>query len=179
MGNFSRIQKLPAGVGVRVAPTPIIDLQISFPSRYRLARSRERLTTNLVCETYSGPSADAGTQPTVPFGRLGTPILTHFLREAFCRESSLERLFGREGTPLFQNWSGLSAVQFTADAVDRVHKALEKYRTAHPAAVPGFTDGEWPPSDGVTDPILARLVWLDYWMSWAVQKCEKPSIQFG
>ncbi len=99
--------------------------------------------------------------------------------EAFCRESSLERLFGREGTPLFQNWSGLSAVQFTADAVDRVHKALEKYRTAHPAAVPGFTDGEWPPSDGVTDPILARLVWLDYWMSWAVQKCEKPSIQFG
>jgi hypothetical protein len=65
----------------------------------------------------------------------------------------------------------------------KIQKARAKWAKTHPDSIPGFV------SDGFikdeyreeideerADPILARLIWLDYWMSWALENCEHPAI---
>lgn len=57
-----------------------------------------------------------------------------------------------------------------------IHEALEKYRLAS-GKKPGFSEtllGEKIPGQEDTDPYLARLIWLDYWVTWAVANCENP-----
>jgi hypothetical protein len=65
----------------------------------------------------------------------------------------------------------------TADA-DYVSAKLAAYQEKNPDAEPGFWDfGEhtgWREVDNGKDPTLARLVWLDFWMRWAVEKCSRP-----
>ena len=64
-----------------------------------------------------------------------------------------------------------------ADA-EYVSKKLAEYRDKHPDAKPGFWDfGEhtgWREVDNGNDPVLARLLWLDFWMRWAVENCTQP-----
>lgn len=33
------------------------------------------------------------------------------------------------------------------------------------------------PDEGKYDPILARLIWVEYWMKWALDNCETPAIR--
>ncbi len=49
-----------------------------------------------------------------------------------------------------------------------VSVASDHWRATHPAAVPGWGAGQ--------DPILARLVWLEWWIRWALQNCESPAL---
>ena len=58
-----------------------------------------------------------------------------------------------------------------ADA-DYVSKKLEEYRAKNPNSIAGFWDeGN---VDNGKDYILARFLWLDFWMRWAVENCENP-----
>ena len=67
-----------------------------------------------------------------------------------------------------------------------VRAALEK-RRRESTLPPGFWgmdkfDREkqaWVPSPdaGKRDPILARLLWLDFWMGWALANCETPAVE--
>jgi hypothetical protein len=59
--------------------------------------------------------------------------------------------------------------------------ALDKYRTEHPTAVPGFARYVHKPSGSVLvdehyDANLARLIWLEWWVRWALANCKVPAI---
>ena len=46
------------------------------------------------------------------------------------------------------------------------------------AKYPEFIGGEWVhPDIDKYDPQLARVLWLEFWMSWALANCETPAIQ--
>jgi hypothetical protein len=67
-------------------------------------------------------------------------------------------------------------VQITSEHYERVHSALESYQKIA-TKPPGF--GDWMNNvDGSQyDPYLARLIWLDFWMKWALDNCETPAIR--
>jgi hypothetical protein len=50
-----------------------------------------------------------------------------------------------------------------------IEDALSRWRKKHPKAKPGFESGQ--------DPILARLLWLEFWVRWALASCTHPSIE--
>lgn len=54
-----------------------------------------------------------------------------------------------------------------------VAAALARFRSERPDVVPGFSEEAAEDSAAAT---LARLIWLDYWVSWAVTNCKRPVI---
>lgn len=50
---------------------------------------------------------------------------------------------------------------------EEIHKALEDYK-ATATNPPGFFHGQ--------DYNLARLMWLEFWVRWALENCETPAI---
>lgn len=82
--------------------------------------------------------------------------------------------FHRE-TPLLAKHPGAQPIT-NADA-EYVGRKLTEYKRNHPGAVPGFWDEEG--EDNGKDPVLARLVWLEFWMRWALANCERPIIENG
>jgi hypothetical protein len=75
-------------------------------------------------------------------------------------------------------------VRLRNDHHTRIAEALAKYKREHPGAVAGFEEpvrseaGNWTGRYTETgkDPILARLVWLEWWVGWALVNCENPAI---
>lgn len=82
--------------------------------------------------------------------------------------------FHRE-TPLFSSHPGVQPI--TQKDAEHVGRKLTEYRRKHPDAIPGFWEREG--EDNGTDPVLARLVWLEFWMRWALTNCKRPIIQNG
>lgn len=70
------------------------------------------------------------------------------------------------------------AMPISAKDADYISQKLAQYCSTHPEAEPGFWDfGEhtgWKEIDNGKDPVLARLMWLDFWMRWAVENCKRP-----
>jgi hypothetical protein len=54
---------------------------------------------------------------------------------------------------------------------DAVRVAREQWQTAHPGTTPGWRDGD--------DYTLAKLIWYEWWMTWALENCERPAIQMS
>jgi hypothetical protein len=87
----------------------------------------------------------------------------------FCRESGLYRLFyGDDGLIAYHP----GCAKISAQHVAEVKKAVFSWQKARVesgfTAEPGFGMGY--------DQILARLLWLEYWMTWAIDNCEIPAI---
>lgn len=66
-----------------------------------------------------------------------------------------------------------------------VSEARAKWEAANPGAIPGFDyvpmwmdRSKTHTDDGVRgrDGILARLLWLEWWMTWALANCERPAV---
>lgn len=57
----------------------------------------------------------------------------------------------------------------TKDLADTVSMALSLYRLNHPEVNPAHNV-----SDEASN--LARVVWLDYWLRWALENCETPVV---
>ena len=100
----------------------------------------------------------------------------------FCKICGLHDLF-------FDKWEGLMVPHPGCKIINRDHyqqvvDALEKWKITS-TLPPGFgkdpvfndqsQDWEYPDSDKY-DPILARLIWLEYWMKWALENCKIPAI---
>jgi hypothetical protein len=100
----------------------------------------------------------------------------------FCEAVGLHDLF-------LEKWEGLMGEHPGCKMLHKEHllqvqAALEKWkRTA--TKDPGFSG--WPkhnpdtnqwetPDDGKYDHNLARLIWLEFWMRWALENCETPAI---
>lgn len=101
----------------------------------------------------------------------------------FCREAGIYDLFYDERGHLNAGHPG--CVMVTPEDLAKVREAREaRQKTA--TLPPGFEgypkfDKEaqtWvTPDEGKYDAILARLIWLEWWMDWALNNCETPAIQ--
>lgn len=54
---------------------------------------------------------------------------------------------------------------------DAVSRARAAWEARHPGAVPGWTTG--------CDMVLARLIWYEWWMTWALEHSERPAIEMS
>ena len=101
----------------------------------------------------------------------------------FCRESGLYDLFLNKEFGLMASHPGCKIIQ--ESHVAEVKKALVDWerKATKPPGFSGFgkfnkETQEWETQDeGKYDHILARLIWLDWWMTWALENCEVPAIQ--
>ncbi len=100
----------------------------------------------------------------------------------FCRRTGLFDLFYREGH-LIGGHPG--AVKLTKKHFDAVAAALDKHKTTHPNAKPGWCEcmlcspyrEEAPmPAHVELDGDLARLIWLEFWIGWALKNCTVPTL---
>lgn len=100
----------------------------------------------------------------------------------FCTEAGLYELFydyrghlhcGHPGT-MFLTQGHLEEIQYAL-------KQRQKISTKPPGfdGYPQLNDiGIMEtPDEGRFDPILARLIWLEFWVRWALENCENPGIQ--
>jgi len=112
----------------------------------------------------------------------------------FCRETGLYGMFfglnGRrnpymEGDPnchrdqpIMADHPGYAAIN-NEDAF-AVKQALEQHILKHGELNPGFTNWAASEADTPTNALQcatrARLIWLDYWVRWAVENCAHPVI---
>ncbi len=92
----------------------------------------------------------------------------------FCRTVGLYEFFYTPDGHLFAGHPGCLGI--TQEDAALVTAALHRYQ-AHAVLPPGFEgwgDYTGPPR---YDAHLARLLWLEWWMRWAVENCETPAIQ--
>lgn len=86
----------------------------------------------------------------------------------FANSSGLHGLFFHPDHGLMANHPGIVAI--TPAHVEAIRKALRHRLSAGgPGQSPGFGDG--------LDYTAARLLWLDYWMRWALENCERPALR--
>lgn len=85
----------------------------------------------------------------------------------FCEKVGLHELFFDKHEGLFQQHPG--CIMITQEHYQTVADALEEYQK-HAKRPPGFDDF------GNYDYNLARLMWLEYWVNWALENCETPAI---
>ena len=100
----------------------------------------------------------------------------------FTKESGLHTLF-------FAEWDGLmcehpGCKMLNAEHLKEVQKALKKWQKQS-SKPPGFESNKFTATSieridvGVYDHTLARLLWLEWWMRWALENCETPAIENG
>jgi len=95
-------------------------------------------------------------------------------------EVKLYDLFKNEETGIMREHPGIFPL--TSAHLSEVRLAIEKYTTKHPGVKPGFwledpTDWTKVVEDPTLSPSLARLVWFEYWIDWALKNCELPAIE--
>lgn len=97
----------------------------------------------------------------------------------FCDTARLHDLFHGKESGLMRQHPGTFAL--SREHLATVRSRREEWQARHPDAIPGWDwsipqlDGD---DDGVRgrDHILARLLWLEWWMDWALTNCERPAI---
>jgi hypothetical protein len=104
----------------------------------------------------------------------------------FLQRVGLYELFFESDSGLMRRHPGASLLR-QSDA-DAIRAALDRWRSIHPGTVPGWCEcvgcrpyrrpeAEAPPHDANLDPNLARLIWLDWWVGWALANCKVPAIR--
>jgi len=104
----------------------------------------------------------------------------------FCRDADIHSLFYNKEyhDGLFDQHPG--CVLLTQDHYTTVAVALENRRRVAtlPAGFAGYPEfntatQKWDPhsDEGKYDATLARLIWLEYWIKWALENCETPAIE--
>jgi hypothetical protein len=97
----------------------------------------------------------------------------------FTKETGLYEFFFNKETGLFSPLYGCAAFdKKDVEVVQQALKARQQYADEH-GLVPGFEpdDPEERKNFKIkTDPTLLRLVWLEFWMNWAINNCKNPAI---
>ena len=90
----------------------------------------------------------------------------------FLREAGLHDLFFLPGRGLMRNHPGTQPIR--REHLRQVRTALANRRKIA-TLPPGFHDYGHEGEDQY-DAVLACLIWLEYWMSWALETCDRPAI---
>lgn len=94
----------------------------------------------------------------------------------FCGETGLRELFFNEERGLMREHPG--CFRITAKHLEAVQHALAAWRARYPMAVPRFA--EIPSNETVAwstiEAHLARLIWLEWWMRYALKTHSLPAI---
>lgn len=93
----------------------------------------------------------------------------------FLKATGLYDLFTDEDRGLMRKHPGTALL--TKQHQETIRDALNKWKEK--GTNPGFSetfDGKIVEGQENSDPMLARLIWLDYWVTWAVENCENPVI---
>jgi hypothetical protein len=96
----------------------------------------------------------------------------------FCKETGLHALFFDKYDGIMREHPG--CFKLTEDHLGQVREALERRKQTTGGRPPGFYDYDEETQQDVdngNDPQTARLVWLEYWMAWALEHCERPAIE--
>lgn len=91
--------------------------------------------------------------------------------ECFCKEAGIHDLFYNRKTGLIRNHPGYE--RLNRRHLLKIREAME-YREAKVGLPPGFVMNGIGPLE--VDPILARLMWLEFWINWALKNCRNPVI---
>ena len=101
----------------------------------------------------------------------------------FVRAVGLNDLFFGKEAGLMREHPGAAMLTETHHA--RILGALVADRASRPDARPGWREpmdgarpfeGPWKPETEGLDPDIARLVWLEWWVRWALDNCTIPVI---
>lgn len=100
----------------------------------------------------------------------------------FCDRTGLYKLFFDEHHGLMRKHPGCFRLRKTDRA--SIKEALDSYKAKHPNSIPGwcsckecnscFKSDNLPHEE--LDGDLARLIWLDFWVDWAMNNCDVPVI---
>lgn len=101
---------------------------------------------------------------------------------AFCDATGLRPLFFAPDTGLMREHPGCQPLHSSHLAT--VRAALDRWRTQHPDAAPGWCScakcDQWTDDKEAAhaelDGDYARLLWLEWWMDWAITNCKMPAI---
>ena len=85
----------------------------------------------------------------------------------FCKQANIEGLFFDGDGCLVPRRSCVT--RLTKSHCHKITFARQKWEEEHPDSVPGWYDNE--------DPILARLIWYEFWMKWALGNCGLPAVE--
>ena len=86
----------------------------------------------------------------------------------FCNITALDKLFYGEGEA-FGMGKNARTTPLEEEHLAEVSQALISYKIAFKDTTPGYGPYQ--------DRNLARLIWLEYWMAWALESCEYPAIE--
>ena len=81
-------------------------------------------------------------------------------------QTGLKRFFFDEKSGLLSQHPGCAVLQ--PRHLHEVQSAIERFRARFPEATPRF-------DVSTEDAHLARLLWLEWWMAWALANCELPA----
>ena len=101
----------------------------------------------------------------------------------FCRDAGIYDLFYDERGHLHAGHPGCAML--ARSDLERVRAALaaRQNKATLPPGFCGFPEfnqesQQWEcADDGKYDSTLARLIWLEWWIAWALENCETPAIQ--
>lgn len=121
----------------------------------------------LRCEVTPGQSDDAPVFPGEDYNvQVGIRWPSYSVWAEFARSVGLYPMFYDEEDGLLRPHPGVRRLSESHRL--QVAAALLKYRERHPDAVPQFAVSD-------EDSTLARLVWLDFWIGWALKNCALPA----
>jgi hypothetical protein len=86
--------------------------------------------------------------------------------ESLAKQTGLKRLFFDKQRGLLSQNPGCAVLE--PQHLHEVQSAIELLRTRFPEAAPRF-------DMSTEDAHLARLLWLEWWMGWAIANCELPA----
>lgn len=86
----------------------------------------------------------------------------------FCRTTGLYELFFNEDDGLMRHNNYPGSCRILPEDLKAVSKAKHKWIKKHPSNVPGWKDNQ--------DPILAELIWYEFWFEWALKNCKNPIV---
>lgn len=96
----------------------------------------------------------------------------------FCDITGLTPLFFDQEAGLMREHPGLQPLH--AEHALVIDQALKRWKEAHPNTEPGFEKFDFMTGESSNygyDATLARLIWLDWWVKWALKNCENPAIR--
>ena len=100
----------------------------------------------------------------------------------FCEKAGLIELFHDKTNGLMRRHPG--CFPLTQKHLLAVKDALKKWKAKHPDTTPGWCEckecrpymRESKTPHVEMDYTLARLLWLEYWISWALETCKSPAV---